>query len=186
MDDSTEELTELQSVEEKEEEECTGKFLKLRGLTLVPYTPAGPANVKLSPGAFQGRMDFYEISDWEEYIPPENLAMVVKGIYRAAMPKKKNFAYLKRMGLRSILCLFQEDYPQGNLAFMKDHGIQLLQFGVPGNKEPFLDIPDEVIREALGQLLDVRNHPILIHCNKGKHRTGCLVGCLRKVQNWSH
>ena len=32
---------------------------------------------------------------------------------------------------------------------------------------------------------DVRNHPILIHCNKGKHRTGCLVGCLRKVQKWS-
>ena len=34
------------------------------------------------------------------------------------------------------------------------------------------------------QLLDERNHPILIHCNKGKHRTGCLVGCLRKVCRW--
>jgi protein tyrosine/serine phosphatase len=33
--------------------------------------------------------------------------------------------------------------------------------------------------------VDVRNHPILIHCNKGKHRTGCLVGCLRKLQHWS-
>lgn len=26
---------------------------------------------------------------------------------------------------------------------------------------------------------------MLIHCNKGKHRTGLLVGCLRKVQQWS-
>ena len=26
---------------------------------------------------------------------------------------------------------------------------------------------------------------MLIHCNKGKHRTGCLIGCLRKVQQWS-
>jgi hypothetical protein len=34
-------------------------------------------------------------------------------------------------------------------------------------------------------LEDVRNHPVLIHCNKGKHRTGCLVGCYRKVQKWS-
>lgn len=34
-------------------------------------------------------------------------------------------------------------------------------------------------------LLDRRNHPILIHCNKGKHRTGCLIGCLRKLQQWS-
>ena len=48
---------------------------------------------------------------------------------------------------------------------------------------------------------------MLVHCNKGKasnkprcckrdmvilsviilqHRTGCLIGCLRKLQNWSH
>jgi tyrosine-protein phosphatase SIW14 len=43
----------------------------------------------------------------------------------------------------------------------------------------------KVIREALQVLLDVRRHPLLLHCNKGKHRTGCLVGCLRKVQRWS-
>jgi tyrosine-protein phosphatase SIW14 len=27
--------------------------------------------------------------------------------------------------------------------------------------------------------------PLLIHCNKGKHRTGLIVGCLRVVQQWS-
>ena len=27
---------------------------------------------------------------------------------------------------------------------------------------------------------------MLIHCNKGKHRTGCLIGCIRKIQRWSH
>lgn len=43
----------------------------------------------------------------------------------------------------------------------------------------------QAIREALQVILDVRRHPVLIHCNKGKHRTGCLVGCLRKVQRWS-
>lgn len=43
----------------------------------------------------------------------------------------------------------------------------------------------QVIRDALQVLLDERRHPLLIHCNKGKHRTGCLVGCLRKVQRWS-
>lgn len=24
-----------------------------------------------------------------------------------------------------------------------------------------------------------------MHCNKGKHRVGCLVGCLRKLQQWT-
>lgn len=27
---------------------------------------------------------------------------------------------------------------------------------------------------------------VLIHCNKGKHRTGCLVGCIRKLQHWTY
>ena len=57
-----------------------------------------------------------------------------------------------------------------------------LQFGVSGNKEPFVDIPEEIIHEALTYILDTRHHPLLIHCNRGKHRTGSVVGCLRKVR----
>ncbi|KAL2622509.1 hypothetical protein R1flu_002714 [Riccia fluitans] len=68
---------------------------------------------------------------------------------------------------------------------LEKENITLFHFGIEGNKEPFVDIPEDVIHDALKILLDVKNHPILIHCNKGKHRTGCLVGCLRKVQNWS-
>ncbi|WCJ20541.1 Phosphotyrosine protein phosphatases superfamily protein [Euphorbia peplus] len=37
---------------------------------------------------------------------------------------------------------------------------------------------------ALKVLVDVRNHPVLIHCRCRKHRTGCLVGCFRKLQSW--
>uniref|UniRef100_A0A453PPY8 Tyrosine specific protein phosphatases domain-containing protein n=1 Tax=Aegilops tauschii subsp. strangulata TaxID=200361 RepID=A0A453PPY8_AEGTS len=51
-------------------------------------------------------------------------------------------------------------------------------------QEPFVGIPEEMIREALKVILDVRNHPVLIHCKRGKHRTGCVVGCLRKLQKW--
>eukprot|EP01135_Chromosphaera_perkinsii_P010095 Nk52_evm20s2011 gene=Nk52_evmTU20s2011 len=122
----------------------------------------------------------------EELIPPENFAMVAKGIYRSGFPKKKNFPFLKKLGLKTILTVVLEDYPEANMEFCKQNDITFLQYGVPGNKEPFVDIPEEVIRDAVVKLLDVRLHPVLIHCNKGKHRTGCLVGCLRKVQHWSH
>lgn len=27
---------------------------------------------------------------------------------------------------------------------------------------------------------------MLVHCNKGKHRTGCLIGCFRKVSPSSY
>ena len=66
-----------------------------------------------------------------------------------------------------------------------------------------------MIQRALDVVLDCANHPVLIHCNQGvssaatsvtppltcapdpppppnlgKHRTGCLVGCLRRMQRW--
>ena len=36
-----------------------------------------------------------------------------------------------------------------NMILLEKIGAQLLQFGVPGNKEPFVDIPEDVMREAL-------------------------------------
>lgn len=70
------------------------------------------------------------------------------------------------------------------MEFLKANGIQLYQFGIDGAKEPFVNIPEDTIREALKVVIDARNHPLLIHCKRGKHRTGCLVGCLRKLQRW--
>ena len=117
--------------------------------------------------------------------PPDNFALVSKGVYRSSFPTKKNFTFVSRLGLRSVLYLCPEDYPESHLAFYAQHGIQLLQFGTTGNKEPFDEIPETIIREALLVILDEEKQPLLIHCNQGKHRTGCLVGCLRKTQRWS-
>lgn len=78
-----------------------------------------------------------------------------------------------------------EEYAANNREFAGRNGIRIFQFGIEGNKEPFVDIPEEVIRAACTQLLDTRNYPILIHCNKGKHRTGVLAGCVRKIQGWT-
>lgn len=39
----------------------------------------------------------------DELYPTENFNMIVKGVYRSAFPKKKNFSFLKKLGLRSIL-----------------------------------------------------------------------------------
>ncbi|KAI1316958.1 hypothetical protein EDD11_009202 [Mortierella claussenii] len=122
----------------------------------------------------------------EDLCPPDNFNMVSTWIYRSSFPKKKNFSFLKKLGLKSILTLILEDYPDQNMKFLKENNVTLFQFGIAGNKEPFVQIPDDKISAALAVLLDRRNHPILIHCNKGKHRTGCLIGCLRKLQQWSH
>lgn len=117
--------------------------------------------------------------------PPPNFATVASGLFRSSFPQVEHFGFLDRLKLRTILTLVQEPYPVELIKHYERVGIKLIQYAIPGNKEPFVHIPEDKIRLALRQVLDVRNHPMLIHCNKGKHRTGCLVGCLRKLQHWS-
>ncbi|XP_054800007.1 probable tyrosine-protein phosphatase DSP4, partial [Prosopis cineraria] len=90
---------------------------------------------------------------------------------------------------------------RSDFRILKANGIRLIQFGIDAFKaehawergrvdksgsilEPFVNIPEHTVREALQVVLDVRNHPVLIHCKRGKHRTGCIVGCLRRLQRW--
>eukprot|EP00897_Mesotaenium_endlicherianum_P003170 jgi/Mesen1/2881/ME000175S02037 len=119
-------------------------------------------------------------------IPPINFSMVDHGIYRSGYPNPKNIPFLQMLKLRTIVYLCHEPYGSADSEFVKENNISLHQFGMEGNKpEPYVEIPDQVMKAALSVVLDVKNHPLLIHCRKGKHRTGCLVGCLRKVQRWS-
>ncbi|XP_022746976.1 probable tyrosine-protein phosphatase At1g05000 isoform X1 [Durio zibethinus] len=145
--------------------------------------------------------------------PPPNFSMVEEGIYRSSFPHPCNFAFLETLNLRSIIYLCPEPYPEENLEFLRSHNIRLFQFGIEGKTEPSAATLKDAIRAALKILIgtefinifffltsmfylygflryfyclftDVRNHPVLIHCKRGKHRTGSLVGCLRKLQNW--
>ncbi|KAL6573822.1 Tyrosine-protein phosphatase dsp1 [Orobanche hederae] len=102
------------------------------------------------------------------FVPPLNFSMVDYGIYRSGFPGVPNFPFLKTLGLRSIIYLCPEPYPEANVQFLEENGIRLFQFGVEGSKEPFVSIPDDIIRRALEVLLDERNQPLLIHCKRGK------------------
>ena len=56
---------------------------------------------------------------------------------------------------------------------------------VAGNKWPFKEMDRAELQLALRDVLNVENRPLLIHCNRGKHRTGSLIGCLRKIRGWA-
>lgn len=121
----------------------------------------------------------------ELLVPPTNFTLVTKGIYRGSYPNFRNFPFLKHLGIKSILFLCPEEYSPTNKEFLDKNGMQLLNVQMDGNHEPFKVIPPELIDKALSYITDVRNHPIYIHCNKGKHRTGTVIGCLRKLQSWT-
>ncbi|KAM3290019.1 tyrosine-protein phosphatase DSP3 isoform X1 [Capsicum chacoense] len=116
--------------------------------------------------------------------PPTNFSAVEDNcIYRSGFPQPSNFPFLHSLSLRSIIYLCPEPYSEENLEFLRTNNIKLFKFGIDGTKEPSA-MSSSAITEALKVITDVRNHPVLIHCKRGKHRTGCLVGCLRKLQNW--
>ncbi|KAK9245965.1 tyrosine phosphatase family-domain-containing protein [Lipomyces tetrasporus] len=143
--------------------------LMTAGATIQHLVPKKTVSTVVSPG----------------YAVPENFSLVAPGIYRSSFPQAENFEYLKTKNLRTILVLVPEQYPEDNVRFMKENNIQFFQVGMSGNKEPFVNVSDETISTALKVAINPANHPILIHCNRGKHRTGCLVGCIRKLQDWS-
>lgn len=66
--------------------------------------------------------------------------------------------------------------------FVNNNGINHLIFNMKGTKKE--DIPVSTMKSILDVVLDRRNYPLLIHCNHGKHRTGCVVGAMRKVAGW--
>lgn len=117
--------------------------------------------------------------------PPENFAPVINRIYRSSFPQPNNFSFLKKLKLKSVLCLIPEEYPKTHEDFFQTENIKLFQLGMSGNKEPFVKINHDLITEAIKIVIDPNNQPVLIHCNRGKHRTGCLVGVLRRLQKWS-
>ncbi|KAI4192981.1 MAG: hypothetical protein LQ350_008512 [Teloschistes chrysophthalmus] len=110
-----------------------------------------------------------------------NFAQVAPGIYRSSFPMSGNFAHLRSLGLKTILTLVPEEYPSDNVTFMQENGIQHFQIPIPAHKSPAVKIPLQNIANALDILQNPMMHPVLIHCNKGKHRTGCVVACYRMI-----
>ena len=68
---------------------------------------------------------------------------------------------------------------------MTKNGIVHHHIHVLPNKEDAPSTDDTVTMEILSLMLAKENHPMLIHCNKGKHRTGCVTACFRKVTGWT-
>ncbi len=140
---------------------------------------ASLANINLSSSHLDSKNDIIEL------LAPENFAVVEGGVYRSSFPRSKNIQFLKKLKLKSVVSLVPEDYPQVMLEFYHSQGTKLLAHGLEGNKWPFKGIDFARLQYTLHDILNPDNRPLLIHCNKGKHRTGSVIGCLRKIRNWA-
>ncbi|KAI0901236.1 tyrosine-protein phosphatase SIW14 [Annulohypoxylon nitens] len=116
------------------------------------------------------------------HTPPVNFAMVVPGLYRSGYPQAPDYSFMRTLNLKTIVTLVGKELPDGYQDFIKDNNIKHEIFDMAGTKKA--DIPAKTMQSIIAVVGNRKNYPLLIHCNQGKHRTGCVVGILRKASEW--
>lgn len=62
-------------------------------------------------------------------VPPINFSLVAPGIYRSGHPNKKNFSFLRRLGLRTVVYVEGGDeYRRDSREFVQTEGMRLVRF----------------------------------------------------------
>ena len=117
--------------------------------------------------------------------PIINFAEVEPGIYRSSFPLDSNIDHLRSLGLKTILSLVPHSYHGERAALVEQSGIRHICVPISALKVPEDFIARESIVDAMRVLLDPGMRPVLVHCNKGKHRTGTIIALLRRLNHWS-
>ncbi|RFU25432.1 Protein-serine-threonine phosphatase/Protein-tyrosine-phosphatase/4-nitrophenylphosphatase, partial [Scytalidium lignicola] len=113
---------------------------------------------------------------------PANFGLVLPGVYRSSYPQKEDFEFLRTLGLKSIVTLVKNDIPEDYKAFIESLGIKHFIIDMQGTKKEA--ISDSIMASIMELVLNPANHPILMHCNHGKHRTGCATAVIRHLSGW--
>ncbi|ORZ04255.1 protein-tyrosine phosphatase [Absidia repens] len=121
--------------------------------------------------------------------PPEQFGMVEPGIFRSEMLQPVHFPFIKQFGFQTVVMLSPELPNRVTTNLIEEGGIQLVHLGMatwkPTQPSTWRPVSEELIKEGLELILNVKTHPVLIMCTSGIHETGTLVGCLRKLECWN-
>lgn len=116
---------------------------------------------------------------------PVNFQVIAPGLYRSSYPHYAHFEKLADLELKTIVTLVPEPLPFEYANFITSNGITHYHIPILANKDPDIYTPDDTVCKVLELMLDPANYPMLIHCNKGKHRSGCITAAFRKVTGWT-
>ncbi|ODV58423.1 putative tyrosine protein phosphatase OCA1 [Ascoidea rubescens DSM 1968] len=121
-------------------------------------------------------------------VPPLNFCPVERFLYRSGQPTSINFPFLKELKLKNIVWLASEDPNDNFIEFAEDNNINLYYVGINAdgyNNNPWDGLSETSIKEAIEIIVNKNNYPLLICCGMGRHRTGTVIGCLRRLQGWN-
>ncbi|KAI8328745.1 tyrosine phosphatase family-domain-containing protein [Chlamydoabsidia padenii] len=118
-------------------------------------------------------------------IPPFRYTMVEEDLFRGGFPKPRNYRFLQRLRLKTILSLIPDKATPELQEFCERENIHMLRLTVDRMKEDNIPLSYNKTILALQILIDPENHPLYIHCLDGADVTGLVIACLRKLQMWT-
>lgn len=115
---------------------------------------------------------------------------VTGGLYRGGQPDRAGFEWLKRKGIQTVINLrttngHRERAVVERLDMTYIHiPVSLLTelIGMPLN--PWKRLPEAAVDTFLRAVGDPANHPVFVHCHRGKDRTGTMIAFYR-IAAWS-
>jgi len=119
-------------------------------------------------------------------MPPVNYGLVEEDLHRSGQPIELNFPFMEKLRLKKVIYLSPDDPDPVFLSFLKDQDIEFVRLGNEESaRSSWNSISEETVLKALGILLDSKNYPLHVMDHLGRHRSGTVLGCLRKAQQWS-
>ena len=120
------------------------------------------------------------------FINTPNFGYVETDLYRSAVPNEMNFPFLQTLNLKTVVYLSFDAPSVFFREFLKEHNIELVQISGDSETSPlYQKISENLIIDALHSILNPHAYPIIVMCNLGRHRTGTVIGCLRRIMKWS-
>lgn len=75
--------------------------------------------------------------------------------------------------------------PQIFKDFLAEQGIELCQIISGEGMSIGHRISEQLVLDSLHIMLMPEKYPLVVTSNTGMHRTGTIIGCLRRLENWS-
>ncbi|CAB1057380.1 hypothetical protein D1BOALGB6SA_2133 [Olavius sp. associated proteobacterium Delta 1] len=106
-------------------------------------------------------------------------------LYRSGQPRGLGLAWVKHYGIRTLINLRkpESDGTPEEKTFAAENGLQFYNFSIGSSQE---DI-EQTVGRFLAIVDDKSQWPILVHCSRGKERSGVLSAVFRiEYDHWSN
>jgi tyrosine-protein phosphatase SIW14 len=125
--------------------------------------------------------------------PLEHFHKVRAGLYRGGHPSTAGVAFLKKIGIKTIVDLEIGDFIEATpwsiaseLSDAKAQNIKVLRYPMSAFEPAVSSSFDHMIDTIMTKLDDVSLMPIYVHCAHGQDRTGLVIGLERVIdEGWT-